>query len=279
MSDAGTLDTLRELLTPDNTIDVRVAALDGLAALGVDRTNGIVAAELTDGDRRVRLAAAKAMGKVARPEDADQLGNMLNPQVEHDPDVRDAAWAALRRLLDGGSVDLLNSFIARFGADPDRQLVVRQDLDRALVRAGRLEEAASNDQQVGQLLMDLQRPGDAIAPLQAALQYQQRTADPGATLTALVGQLLDAQLGAGQYQAAVDFAAEQIKANPSYKGTAGVKFLNRADFLEGHDRRADALALVNAALAMQPSLDERYVNQLQDIRAELQATPARGRRP
>jgi HEAT repeat protein len=279
LSDGSTFGTLRDLLNLNNEPwDVRVAALDGLGALEDKDADDLVADALRDEDKRVRLAAAKAMRTVGTLKQVEALGASIDPQRERDASVREAAWVALRQLLDEhGSVQLLGSWATRFPNDPERRLAVRQILDRKLT--AQTEDAAMNDQEIAQTLVQLHRPADAIGPLQAALDYYQANQPPGVDasestrLVNLVDQMLDAKLAAGQYQSAVDFAAKQ---SPSNRGRAGRKLQDAADQLKSQGRPADAAVLIDAALAMQPPLEDRYRDALRDIRDELRAPPGRG---
>ena len=282
VSDAQTFNDLRDLLVPNESVNVRVAALQGFASLGDHNADDIVAASLSPEERSpaVRLAAAQALQVVGQQSQANQLKQVMDQ--DRDPDVRNAAWEALKRLLERGSSALLQDWAARFPDDPDKRLTVRQYLDRALAADGPpTESSAANDQEMAQTLRGLRRPAEEIGYLQAAIDYYLKSAPPGGgtseRLYNLVGQMLDARLAAKQYPAAAAVAAAQLKVDPSFERVAGPRFRDAADQLKATDPAA-AHRLIDAALSMQPPLSDRFVRDLQDIRDELGPPSAPGRR-
>jgi HEAT repeat protein len=271
--------TFRNLLNavPPEPRDVRVAALNGFGTLADTRADVIVADSLKDDDPQVRYAAARALQTVGTEQEVDQLFSLLNGQQENDRDVREAAWQSLAHLLANGSVDLLQDAVKRFPDDPARQLVVRQDYGRALEAAGQADGVAANNQEVAETLLKLNRPDEAIAPLQAAVDYYQKKAPPGGggDLENLVEQMLTAQLKAHRYAAATDFASREIRQYPSYQPTAGRAFRDAAEDLRSAGDAADLDTLVNAATAIQPPLESLFIDHLNEIREQLRASQPR----
>jgi tetratricopeptide (TPR) repeat protein len=253
-----------------------VAALGGFGALADRHADGLVDQALDDADPLVRLAAAQAMLTVGQPQEANHLATFLDPKVENDPTIRDAAWAALAKLLETGNLNFVRQWVGQFGEDKDkrdehnaeRRLAVELDYARVLAAAGQDDEAAANNQAIGSTYMKLNRPADAVAPLLAALDYNQRTQGPQARLTDLIAQVLDARLSAKQYPAAIEFAAQQLKADNGNQPVVGKHIEDAADALKASDPE-DAGTLIEAALAMQPPLEDRFVRYLKEIRDEL----------
>ena len=273
--DGQTFNLYHALLSADEPWNVRVAALDGFGALGDSRASDIVGAALEDADKRVRFAAARAMLTVARVGQEEQLFAFLNPQKEGDPDIRQACWRALERVLTLGGLPLLERWVDRFPDDPARSLAVRERYAAALAaappNAANADAAAANAQEIGHLLVRLQRPAEAVPRYQAAIDFFiKNQAGGGPPLSEeLVGQMIHAQLGARQFQAAVDFAAAQIRREPGLRSTAGRVLQDEADHLRADNRPADARTLVDLALAMQPPLSEKRMDDLRQIRGEL----------
>ncbi len=272
LADAGAFDLFKGLLdaAPPESWYVRAAALDGLGVLGNHEADAIVARELGDNDPRVRLAAADAIGSVGRVEQADKLHDMLDPRLEPDRDVREAAWRSLARLLDGGSVDLLTTWVDRFPAganreDEEHRLALQQDLGRALAAAGPADAAAANDQNVASTLVSLDRPDQAIPYLQRAVDYYRKHGEAD-TLQNLVEQMLTAQLAARQYAAAADFAGRQLTADPSYQRVTDRTFKAAAEQLRVRGDVTDMNALIAAAKSIRPAVDESTITELQLIR-------------
>ncbi len=278
LGDPKAFDTYRGLLNaqPPEPWPVRAAALTGLGMLGDTRADAIVSASLDDRDNRVVLAAAKAMRTVGKMSEIQQLYNYANLPQEPDPSIREAAWAALSHLLEGGSVELLSNWVTRFDNDPARRLVVQQEYGRALLKAGQANDVAANNQGIADTLVEMKRYDDAIAPLQAAIDYYQSAQVPGGAgkLENLVGQMLKVQLLARQWPAAADFAGREIRAFQKYQQIAGVAFEEAAESLKS-DRDRDGLnALIAAATSIKdPPLENRFIVFLNQIRNELSAMP------
>ena len=140
---------------------------------------------------------------------------------------------------------------------------------------GDKEEVAINQQRLADALMavDPPRAQEAITNLQAALDYWR---GPGkgdeVHLQTLVEQLMDAQLTDGRYADAVAFAAKEIAIEPAYQGALSLKIVDKADRLLSANTAvslAGAQTLINEALKMSPSLDQRYAAKVQSIQADL----------
>jgi HEAT repeat protein len=276
LGDPQAFNTYRNLLNaqPEESSRVRQAALAGLGTLGDTNADATVSAALNDPDPLVRLAAAKAMRTVGQLSEIAQLENEM--QQDPDADVREAAWQALSHLLENGGVDLLSNWVTRFPRDPAHRLVIQQAYGRALQAAGQLDGVAANNQAIAQTLVDdLKRPDEAIAPLQAALDYYQNNAAAGAPdrLENLVSQMLTAQLKARRWTAAAEFAGREIKAYQTYQQVAGQRFEDAAETLKADHDMAGLNGLIAAANSVQPPLEKRFIDFMQQIREELRASP------
>jgi len=117
-------DDIYKLVVPDESAEVRKAALQGLATLGDSKADDRVADQLDDRDPSIRLEAAKAMGAVATPADNGKFRAHLRD--ESDPNVRQALWISLQKFYDqltpADLVDWANQFNNPPLKDPDKRL-------------------------------------------------------------------------------------------------------------------------------------------------------------
>jgi len=127
---------------------------------------------------------------------------------------------------------------------PDELAVVQQNIGDAHMRLGEYREAAVEFK----ALLD--------SPARRGQQNDQ-----------LVKQLLDAYLGARDYEQATRFAAEQIAANRAYQTILGPTITNEAERLKDPE---SALRLVTLALKMDPPLDATFAERLRKVQRGLE---------
>ena len=280
LQDPRAMRTFLDMLKPGEPNDVHRAALRGLGNLDDPNADEAIAGSLSDPDPGVRLEAARALKNVASFAQAEQLYRMLDPNEERDPEVRDAVWQALRRLLHTGTVQQLNGWPDRFRNDLDKQLEALIALREALAKTGDGLQLAYTDQNVGAALMKLTPPraDEAVDAFQKALDYWR---GPGANqaggsmaLDDLVGQMLKALLAAKRYPAAASFAAQQIAINDQFQEIVGPRLRDEADQLHAKNQDPLALQLIAECLKMSPPLDTRYQGVLQQLRDEIKQNPS-----
>ncbi len=279
LRDKQSFDLFRQLAQPGETSEVRQAALRGLGNLGDTHADETVADQLDDKDRRVRYEAAVALQTVATPNQAQFIfQRMKHTPADDDPDkdVGDALWIAFQNLYAKESPDDLNRWATDLADAPDKRLVTLQRLGDALAAAHDDKGVAQTEQTIAEAMVAVKPPryADAIASLDKALDYW-RGAGKGDSdqLEALIGARLDDTLSAGQYDDATKFAAKQIAADKIYQQAVGSRIKNKAEELSAKSP-ADAKALIDAALQMNPPLDGRYVDQLHTIQAEMKQREA-----
>jgi tetratricopeptide (TPR) repeat protein len=248
------------------------AALRGLADVGDDRADNVVAALTDHPDPRVRQAAVRATPTTSLGINrAESLRRRMDPRHEPDPAVREEAWQALLTLLPRGPADQLAAWPDRFSDDPPRRkAVLRLLADRAEDR-GDLREVAHRRQQIGELLADAEQWDEAAVELGRALELTR--ADDAAPAMVLLGRsrlMMNALLQAGQYDEAATLGGSLIEADPSYRGDVGGWLRMEADRLVQAGQLADADRLVTAALAMRPPLDARFVSQLRETAQKIE---------
>jgi HEAT repeat protein len=274
LSDPRSEQTFQQLLSrPNESANVRKAALRGLGNLSDPRTTSLIANSLADAKPDVRLEAARALRNLATFAQAEQLYQMVNAQNEGDARVRDAVWSDLRTVLHKGTAAELNDWQDRFKDDPEKQLEVLQALHDALAKTNDKKQLAISDQNIGEILLsNLNRPQEAIDHFQAALDYWQNgnQGEP-ARLPALVDDMMNARLKARQYADAAKFAAQEIKSNPSYQPVVGARIKIEADRLRTSGDKDGALQLIDAALKMpkESALDEKHQDDLRDIQSKI----------
>jgi putative heme-binding domain-containing protein len=196
---------------------LRVAAIETLAALGARDTGEPVRALLNDNDASVRRAAVEAVGQLgvgAAIPALLTLGRDADPALRsaglealrllHEPravplaaaalGVRETQLSALRCLEDLGGPEYLDGVVAVARANPPTEVlhsVVRlltrwsRDEDRAASRRGDLERALAEVQGASGVLVQWQVVGpiaeDALAPILETIAAPGRALVPGPT--------------------------------------------------------------------------------------------------
>jgi HEAT repeat protein len=278
LGDPSAVGFLFPLIQPNQPAEVRKAALAGLGTLGSSDVDQGVLQQLdpkTEHDPSIRLEAAKAMGSVARREDDDAMFRaMQNEPVQA---VKTAEWVSFQKLYDRLTVGDLQRWADAFNKppsiDPAKRLATLLKLNERLKASGQPEDLAKNQLDLANAMMAVtpRQTEGAIENMKAALAYWRGPGNGGPSqIEELVGDLLDDYLEARQYSEATAFAAEQIKIAESFQSIVGPRIKNKAARL-ADESPADARALVDLALKMNPPLKGSYLDQVQMVQDKLKA--------
>jgi HEAT repeat protein len=273
--------TLRGLLSSRETPRVRRFALKALGELRDEKNSDAIAESLDDPDSSVRLEAVIALGKSAALQYADvQLYRRLDPNIEPDASVRAQAWTVIESVLPEMSKEQLTRWADRLKSDPNRRFSILQALRDKLIKDRDDPSLAAVRQQIGETLMALNRPGDAVPYFRGALEYWRGEGAENMSTVTLMEQLLTAYLLDKQYAEAAQFVADAISRSPANQ-QLGSNIRRETERLRDAERLDDALALIAEAMKMQPPLSDMYLEDLRVIEREVQAmrserTPATG---
>jgi tetratricopeptide (TPR) repeat protein len=266
----GMLRLADRLLNARESARARIAALRGLGELGDPNAADLVVDRLgQEREPSVRLEGLTALSKVGGLEYAQVFLRYMDNR-EPDQSVREWARQLFRTLLAGANERQLRDLPGIFRNDLDMRIAVLQALTARLEQRGNLEDLALQRQNIGVDYLKLGKPAEAVPYLQKAIEYHEKQNAQGPALESLIGQMMDALLQSRQYAQAAAFGARTLGRDPSQQGTIGPKIKNEADRLQGAGRPDDALALIGEALRMNPSLADRYVAQLREIREQAQ---------
>jgi HEAT repeat protein len=293
LRDPKSLDTFLDcLVNPPETAEVRIAALVGLRNLGDARANQIVLECLKDQDPGIRLEAAHALTTVATPDQDFRMYDYMTQ--ERDQNVAQALWMAFKALYPKETQGQLEHWAAQFNTnnDPAKEIATREALNDVLKRARDAlgitnaeqakhdQQIAFNEQAMAAAMMSVKptpQVTQAIAHLQLALDYWRGpgkgTGGSDENLETLIRQILDDKLIAEQWAPACTFAAEQIAVNGVYQESVGPPIRDKIDALIKSGNTTAAQSLIDAALAMKPPLDTRYLKDIQRAQNDLKTKP------
>jgi HEAT repeat protein len=263
----------RKFLQPGETTAVQTAAIDGLGNLGDTKNETLIAAELDPtADRAIRLAAAHALVHIATPEFANALS--ANIKTETDPDVRDALWQAFKSLFNKMSAADLKLWADQFSYDPPKRLDILIALAGNLAKDHNEDDVASTEQEIADVYTKLNQPDRAITYLQKAIDYWQQKGTDEGHLDAAVDQMMQYKLKAERYTDAVDFAAAQIHIHQAYERAVIPPLKDQANQLLNKlnatpEDLNNAKTIVTDTLKI-PNLEQRYIDQLQDLLQSIQ---------
>jgi HEAT repeat protein len=266
----------------NNTPNTRNSALRALAAmdappkLQADIAGRIAESPLSDGEKGVRLEAAKALGIVGGPAQAEALYKAMGKD-EPDEAVREAAWKSLSSLFDQFSVnDLLAWSSQRFANSPDHRLSAYLALNKKLIPQGApaAETLAFVQQEIGALYLDpkIDKPDQAVPYLLGALNYWSGRAGGGVVnVNTLQDLSIRAYLRSKQYKEAVQFAAGQIQKNAQNTDAMGGAILQEVNRLNRANQLQDALALLTEAktLPIKGFYQDQFMDLVKDIKARI----------
>jgi tetratricopeptide (TPR) repeat protein len=190
-----------------------------------------------------------------------------------DDSLRQAAWDALRNwfaVMDDTQLQsIADELHEKLPQQPDKQLGALQALaDKLQKEPGSGNDLAGTRQQIGDLLMQLNRPADAAASYRQALEYWQANNGTGMTVERLTQNLMDSQLQAKQYADAAGFAATSL-ANHADARIVAVPLRDAAQKLVDGGDIADAQSLIAAIDKMSPPLPEPYHGDVEQTKLQL----------
>lgn len=250
--------------------DIREQALRGLQTIGDDRVGDTVARFLRDREPRVREAAVRALGTTSlRFERADDLRLMLDERNEPSEPVRRAAWQTLTEMFPRAAIPQLANWPDRFRSEPNRELVILQVLLDKTLAAGDDEEAAFYQQRMGDVYLADNRPMEAIPLYEAALDFSLQGRSMPSTLKERRDILLRALIRAQRYERVAAFASTTLERDRSYLEYLGAIIKAEAVRFVEADQLEAARRLIAFALAMDPPLDRRTAQQLEEYAATL----------
>jgi hypothetical protein len=183
-------------------------------------------------------------------------------------------------LLPRATVEELNGEKNRFKNEPARLALVLEEQCRQLEQRARPQDAgtlALFRVTLGDTYMTHAPPlpEKAVAPYRRALDYFLEVRAAEVAVTPLVEKLIDAHLKTGNFVQATRFAEEMIGRDRTNRDVVGPPIKNLADEMRSKDEtRGTALELIDAALKMNPPLDERHLNDLRQFRGQLRPTDA-----
>jgi HEAT repeat protein len=279
LKDTSLLQTLFTLLdwrgnTSPNT---RNSAIRALAAMDAPQNlKADIAVRLSDSlrnepDKGVRLEAAKALGIVGSPAQAEALYKAMGTD-ESDESVREAAWKSLSSLFDQFDVTTLSFWAEQsFPNSPDKRLTAYLALNKKLIPLGapQAQTLANTQQAIGALYLDpkIDKPDEAIPYLLGALNYW--SGKPGGVVNSIQDLCIQAYLHSKQYKAAVQFAAEQINKNAQNTDAMGGAILQEVNRLNRANQLQPALALLAEAKTL--PIKGFYLDQFNDREKDIKS--------
>lgn len=265
LRDPEMLQTFYELLRERSSTRIRWAALRGLGELQDPKAADTIARYLEDRESGVRLEAVRSLEKTSAIEHADELYRRMNPVDERDASVRDEAWRVVQTTFAKLPAEQMPEWVKRFSADPSRKaaflkaMTAREDVRNSPARL------ASAEQDLGNVLMELNQPSDAIVEFRAALDYYASQPSQQVVIERLAESYLQALLKAREYSTAARFAGSILAEKASYQQTVGVLFRNEAKQLLDQQRYADLRTLATSVRTIQPALASRYVEDINSL--------------
>jgi HEAT repeat protein len=276
-------DFLPGFLNQSENPRVRAATMDTLAPLGDAGGSYMVQALGAEPDPTVRAAAARALGMTHVFRFAAQLYGMSRD--ENDPGVRAAAWVGFSSLLPYGDAPQLIQWAQELHQQREweKEVVVLRQFCEKMDPADKKQaiSLAQERESIGDLYLqkfEPPQPDQAIGYYRDALAFWQDPKNPQPTRPGLVARLMEAYLGARQYQQALRFGADQIHLDTRNQSDVGRTIRNAAENLKNSKNPADwaaARELIDGALDMQPGqLDAYAQTALREIRSQLPEPPA-----
>jgi tetratricopeptide (TPR) repeat protein len=294
LRDDSLLELFLKLVGPREPVRVRAVAVRALADLpNPTEVVQTIASFLNADEPDIRLAAVQAMGDLPEPR-PDYMSNLVERMSDPRGDIRGAAWAALQNWIAEPMAETdLKALADALRPDPVKQLLVLQKLRDRLANdvqnapPGEQRQAAGGQlaeqqQNIGDLEMNLNQPNDAAEQYRAALQYWQSNPDTSPeVIQRLCRDVVAAELEAKNWSEAAGFASSAIKQYsvdmPPIMEMVGAPFKLKADQLrESSDPGAfeQAMALFDAVDKMDPPLQSIYKNALQSDRQDIETKHA-----
>jgi HEAT repeat protein len=259
-----------QLLKRNESKPTRAAIVHALGELGDPHGGDIIAGWLPqEEDKAVRYEALIALGRTSGLERLDTFLAAMDPRQEPDESVRTCARDVIVSLLPNASEEQLTR-VAQAFKDKDREMrvAILIALATRLEQRGEVESLAIQRESIGGDLLELGKPGEAVPFLQKAIDYYEKQNAGGLGMEKLIGRLTTALLQSKQFPQAADFASRTLKRDPSQMQAFGRMLKDDADRLKEAGKPDDAIALIDAVMKMNPPLDNRYLSQLREIRAQ-----------
>lgn len=286
MREASLRTLFQDLVKPAETTDVRIAGLRALGNLKDPNLGDQIAGSMTDVNPAIREAAVQAMGSVVHPLYIPLMQDRLN---DANDGVKTAAWEVLKTWMP----DLTESDLAsladglKAAGDQPKQLTALLELHDRLAkdvssassdaqRDQKLRDLATEQQNIGDVLQAVGRPGDAAEQFKASLDYWKTHNAPAGLIDTLTGNVASALFAARRWADATAFAEGFVGQSvpTSIEETVSKEFKVAADnLLKSNDPKAydDAMELFKAIDKMNPKLRQiPYLDQLQGVRQEIQ---------
>lgn len=263
------------LLNSNEPPEIRAVALRILGELGPQASDSIFRAIANERVPRVRAEGLRALGRTRSFEQSRFIVSQMGP--DNDPEVRSAARAAYLELLPAAGAGQLAGeaqYWKNVGDHAMRVEVLKQ-LVKELDGAKQANEAAIQRQNIGdEYLNFLQRPGDAVPYLQAAVNYHRSVGAQRVVTDTPINQLVNAMLQSRQYLPLTRFVSDLAgKSSPQeavrYQRELGAKVRNQVDALVEKKDYDDALLLLNAALATDSPFQEMYGEEFTQKKSEI----------
>ena len=213
-------ETLSDVLDSEQA-QLLLPAIQGL--IGIGNAAGSMDRLLTltgHAEPRVRAAAVEAVGVLGgEPAHIEVLTGRLSPSAETSDTVRNAAWAACRRILRDRKPNVRLQWADRLRETPERQVACYEELIKDLAAENpappELNEAR---RRLGALHMQRGDPAAALPIWQQLYSAMKATADPEAPQMEIT--VLSAALSAGLPRAIAESLEELSSADRSIKARA-----------------------------------------------------------
>lgn len=270
-------ESLRPLLTSmlderrGESVEVRQLAIRGIGEIANPESSGLLLTALDERSDRIRLEAAQALAKnPALGQNAEALRKRLDPQQEPEQSVRDAAWRALESAFPSLPKAQLQVWADRFKGDPARRLSALKALAQQQVRDRDEDGLATTRDSIGVELMALQEYRDAAEYFGLALEYKKTQQVKAAAIASLRANRMKALLASRDFPAAVAFAGQTMKEDPTTGQDMGTLIWIESQQLQNAGEFQAALDLITAAKGMTPPLSDTYREKIADVEREIQ---------
>ncbi len=154
----------------DPAATIRLAAVKGLAKLGLPSSTAAIKPLAGDVDRGVRQAAITALGFLGGKESLPTIIARSDPSVEKDAIVREQAWEVAMSVLEKADAETLRE-VSKLLAKRDNTVEKRIEIFNMLVEVLKTKggtDLANAQLELGNLLMEASRPSEASVHLQKA---------------------------------------------------------------------------------------------------------------
>lgn len=261
----------QSLLDPAGSARMRRAALRLLGELHDPDTAASIVASMEDvsSDASVRMEAVAALGAIPTFAHAEALYRRLDEKTEPDAAVRARAWSELSGLFAQANREQLADWSQRLKGDPARLLVVLSALAGKLQNPGDEEALAVFRQQQGETLLLLDRPAEAVRPLQDALAIWEGKGARNEYTHALQVKLLEAMIKGRQFSDAAGFASKVLGLPGVDEGQIGSMLVNEIKRLADQGEIPAATLLLSEVRKMERAVPAAFQPTLAELNARL----------